>query len=199
MTRDKIIEATIENFAEYGYQGTSMRKIAEKVGIKPASIYYFFPNKQELFIHVVRCILRHHFANIKAAYEHYESGNINTLFSELFKIIVSHHTQNEKETKAYIKMVNSPIPDIKKEVREHFDEYDDWLVDHLTQVIHLSYPDLDHTEIKAIIDYFIFIGNGLFWGIVIYDQETIDKNLQQATHLMNQFLSQTIGSEKDGS
>ncbi|TFJ92201.1 TetR/AcrR family transcriptional regulator [Lentibacillus salicampi] len=198
MTRDKIIEATIENFAEYGYQGTSMRKIAEKVGIKTASIYYFFANKQELFIQSIRVILQHHFANMKAAYENHESEQISPLFSELFNRIVFHHTQHEEETKGYIMMVTSPIPDIKQEVRVYLEKYDSWLVDHLTQVIRQRYPDLHESEIEAIIDYFIFIGNGLFWGVIIYDRETIDKNLKQAVTLMNQCLSHVIGSEKDG-
>ncbi|ALX47817.1 TetR/AcrR family transcriptional regulator [Lentibacillus amyloliquefaciens] len=198
MTRDKIIEATIENFSEYGYQGTSMRKIAEKVGIKPASIYYFFSNKQELFIQAIRDILRHHFANMKRAYEAHESNSINTLFSELFNRIVFHHTQNEEETKAYIMMVTSPIPDIKNEVRQYLEEYDAWLVDHLTHIIRIRYPHFNNSEIEAIIDYFIFIGNGLFWSVIIYDRKTIDKNLKQALHLMNQFLNQATGGEKNG-
>ncbi|WP_010531807.1 TetR/AcrR family transcriptional regulator [Lentibacillus jeotgali] len=192
MTRDKIIEATIENFAEYGYQGTSMRKIAEKVGIKPASIYYFFTNKQELFIQAIRGILHHHFANMKTAYEHHEAASINTLFSELFNRIVFHHTQNEEETKAYIMMVTSPISDIKKEVREYLEEYNNWLVDHLVGELRMRYPELHNPEIQSIIDYFIFIGNGLFWGVMIYDSKQIDQNLEQATFLMNQFLNQTI-------
>ncbi|MDY0395532.1 TetR/AcrR family transcriptional regulator [Virgibacillus halophilus] len=42
MTKNKLVQATIKNFAAYGYQGATMSRIAKDVGIKPASIYYFF-------------------------------------------------------------------------------------------------------------------------------------------------------------
>jgi len=48
-THDKIIEVAIETFAEHGYAGTSMREIADKLGITKAALYYHFPGKEEIF------------------------------------------------------------------------------------------------------------------------------------------------------
>ncbi len=47
-TKSKILSFAIELFARNGYEKTSMRNIAEKVGIKPASIYYFYGSKESL-------------------------------------------------------------------------------------------------------------------------------------------------------
>lgn len=47
-TKSQILAAAIELFALNGYEKTTMRKIAEKVGIQSASIYYFFGSKESL-------------------------------------------------------------------------------------------------------------------------------------------------------
>ncbi|MFH1252390.1 MAG: TetR/AcrR family transcriptional regulator, partial [bacterium] len=52
-TKVKIIEVAIECFGELGYDGTSMRLIAEKSGISKPAIYYYFPDKQHLFQGIV--------------------------------------------------------------------------------------------------------------------------------------------------
>lgn len=192
MTKSKIMEATIKNFSVYGYQGTTMRKIAEEADIKASSIYYFFSNKQELFIEVIRYILDHHFTSMKSVFEINKSEQLHTLFSELLKGIVSHHLKSERETKAYIMIVSSPIRDFKLEVQDYLDSYNTWLVDHLMENIGEKHPNLHKSEVKSIIDHFIFIGNGLFWGVVIYEEEEIEKNLELGISLMNQYLNQIL-------
>jgi AcrR family transcriptional regulator len=47
--REKILDATRELFAEYGYEGVSMRKIAERIEYSPTSIYLHFADKETLF------------------------------------------------------------------------------------------------------------------------------------------------------
>jgi len=55
-TKEKIIEVAIECFGELGYEGTSMRLIAEKSGISKPAIYYHFPDKEKLFCGIVESI-----------------------------------------------------------------------------------------------------------------------------------------------
>lgn len=47
-TRQKIISVAENIFATKGYQGASMRDIASDVGIKAATLYYYFPSKNDL-------------------------------------------------------------------------------------------------------------------------------------------------------
>ncbi len=49
-TRQTIINVSIELFAKSGYANVSVRDIAAEVGIKPASLYYHFDNKQTLYL-----------------------------------------------------------------------------------------------------------------------------------------------------
>ncbi len=48
-TREKILDAARELFIQNGYEGVSMRKVAEKIEYSPTAIYVYFANKEELF------------------------------------------------------------------------------------------------------------------------------------------------------
>lgn len=47
-TRERIVSAAAELFHQQGVHATSMRQIAERVGIKAGSLYNHFPGKQDL-------------------------------------------------------------------------------------------------------------------------------------------------------
>jgi AcrR family transcriptional regulator len=48
-TRQQILDAAYDLFVEKGFQGSSMRNIADKAGIKAASIYNHFDGKESIF------------------------------------------------------------------------------------------------------------------------------------------------------
>lgn len=58
-TKEKITEAALALFAEKGYKGTSVKNIADAVGIKDASLYNHFKSKQEIFDSIVVLIMTH--------------------------------------------------------------------------------------------------------------------------------------------
>ncbi|HEX4705278.1 MAG TPA: helix-turn-helix domain-containing protein [Pseudonocardiaceae bacterium] len=47
-TRDKIQSVALELFAEQGYEKTSLREIAERLGVTKAALYYHFPTKDDI-------------------------------------------------------------------------------------------------------------------------------------------------------
>ncbi|MDQ0351906.1 AcrR family transcriptional regulator [Alkalibacillus filiformis] len=51
--KEQIIKESIRLFSEYGYEATSMTKIAEKVDIKKPSLYAHFKNKEAIFYNAV--------------------------------------------------------------------------------------------------------------------------------------------------
>jgi AcrR family transcriptional regulator len=48
-TEKKILEAAKEIFVEYGFNGASMQKIADRAGINKALLHYYFRSKEKLF------------------------------------------------------------------------------------------------------------------------------------------------------
>lgn len=48
-TRDRILDAALELFAQYGYEGTSVRQIARAVRLSESALYNHFASKQALY------------------------------------------------------------------------------------------------------------------------------------------------------
>jgi AcrR family transcriptional regulator len=51
--RTAAVEIASRLFATHGYDGTSLRDIAEEAQITKAALYYHFPNKEALHQHIV--------------------------------------------------------------------------------------------------------------------------------------------------
>lgn len=52
-TRARIRAAALERFSSHGYANTSLREIADQVGLTKASLYYHYPSKQALLLALV--------------------------------------------------------------------------------------------------------------------------------------------------
>lgn len=48
MTKDRILDVSIDLFSEFGYDGVSIRQIAGEVGIRESSIYNHYANKKSI-------------------------------------------------------------------------------------------------------------------------------------------------------
>jgi AcrR family transcriptional regulator len=52
--REKILEASYQRFLHYGYSKTTMNEIAGDLSMSKALLYYYFPDKSQLYIAVMR-------------------------------------------------------------------------------------------------------------------------------------------------
>ena len=48
-TKERILEAALELFAQSGYSGTSMNDIAKQLGITKGALYKHYTGKQEIW------------------------------------------------------------------------------------------------------------------------------------------------------
>src|SRR5712691_2558060 len=61
-TRARIQQVALELFAEQGYERTSLREIAERLGVTKAALYYHFKSKED----IVRSFSEDYFARLDA-------------------------------------------------------------------------------------------------------------------------------------
>src|SRR5438445_10189389 len=61
-TRERIQSVALELFAEQGYEGTSLREIAERLEVTKAALYYHFKSKED----IVRSLVEDYYRQIDA-------------------------------------------------------------------------------------------------------------------------------------
>src|SRR5579862_6661940 len=49
-TRERILDVALDRFVEQGFDGTSLREIAEALGITKAALYYHFESKDDILM-----------------------------------------------------------------------------------------------------------------------------------------------------
>ncbi|MCU6599633.1 TetR/AcrR family transcriptional regulator [Peribacillus frigoritolerans] len=185
MKRQELIDAALLHYSLHGYQGATMKKIADEVGIKPASIYFFYKNKEELFIAAFQHLLDNHLAEMKRILAETSSRSVDRIFSEMLHGIVKYHKDDEQGTMAYISLVTSPIPEIKLYLQKYLLHFNDWMATSLEDLLRQSYPSLSTNEVDQIIKQFVLLGNGLFWGINLYEGQDLMEQVQIADRFIS--------------
>jgi AcrR family transcriptional regulator len=56
-TREQIRAVALEMFADRGYDGTSLREIAEQLGVTKAAVYYHFKTKEDILVSLLEDFL----------------------------------------------------------------------------------------------------------------------------------------------
>lgn len=49
-TRERILDVALDLFVDQGYDGTSLREIAERLGVTKAALYYHFESKDDILM-----------------------------------------------------------------------------------------------------------------------------------------------------
>lgn len=58
-TNEKIVTAALSLFGTKGYSGTSMRDLADELGVVPGAIYKHYPSKHDVYQAIVREMEKH--------------------------------------------------------------------------------------------------------------------------------------------
>lgn len=54
LARERVLDAALSLFAEHGVHGTSLKMIADRVGVSKAAVYYQFQSKEDIVMEVMR-------------------------------------------------------------------------------------------------------------------------------------------------
>ena len=56
-TRQRILDAALRHFAEHGYAGTSIRDLADELGVTKAAVHYHFAAKEQIVLALLEPLL----------------------------------------------------------------------------------------------------------------------------------------------
>jgi AcrR family transcriptional regulator len=91
-TRNKIMQAALQLFMQYGFAGTSMGKLAEKAKINQTLIFHHFGTKKRLWQQVKETII----SSAKASFINPEPNDLHQFLSEAIEQRVSIYTKCPK-------------------------------------------------------------------------------------------------------
>ncbi|HEV2889553.1 MAG TPA: helix-turn-helix domain-containing protein [Frankiaceae bacterium] len=93
-TREQILRAALELFSSQGYDATSLRQIAERLGLTKAALYYHFPAKEHLVVELTRPFLEG-FAEVvgeaRAATREGSPIDGDDLIARYLDLVLEHH------------------------------------------------------------------------------------------------------------
>lgn len=185
MTQELLLQAALQLYAKHGYQGASMRKIAEEVGIKPASIYFFFKNKEELFREVFKRALARHNEAMRKTLQRHADEPVEKIFAAMLRTTVDHHAGDRDEMATYISLVISPpTPDFQKQLDDYFSSFSIWLADALNDALRRDFPDITESEATSVIGQYVLLANGIFWSINIFSPNELAFQLRMAEQML---------------
>lgn len=66
MTKEKIQQAAFKCVARFGFEKTTLDDIAKEVGLNKASLYYYYKNKEEIFLEITTTSTRQFLETLQA-------------------------------------------------------------------------------------------------------------------------------------
>ncbi len=130
-TRERILDVAQELFTQHGYDKTSLRDIAERLGITKAALYYYFERKDDILIELhlrLHAIGSHMLDELEAAPDGAARVALWPRLAErLIDFIVEHrelvllHSRNQAENEdleaRFARILSSPAIPLRERVR----------------------------------------------------------------------------------
>ncbi|MFC1729051.1 TetR/AcrR family transcriptional regulator [candidate division KSB1 bacterium] len=119
-SREKIIDAAIEVYAEKGKHGVRMEEIADAAGINKAMVYYYFGNRNNLYRSVLKSVFLRMFTMIGTKFE-YALKEI-TDPCERIRYVSRLYSRVFAENQDYVRIILEAVTASSNEVRQVIEE-----------------------------------------------------------------------------
>jgi AcrR family transcriptional regulator len=127
---ERIIDATVELFYRKGYEATSLREVADAVGLQVGSLYNHISSKEDLLFGIMRGVMIELIAHTRAAME--QADDATARITAFMEASITFHARRQKETFIGNSELRSLDEPHHKEVIELRDEYQQLMSDALT-------------------------------------------------------------------
>lgn len=118
-SKEKILQASWDEFVDMGYSGARMQRIADKAGVNKAMIYYYFSSKDSLFENLLKTTFEKFFSVIFAD-NRYEDMSFEQLVREFVDRHIEFLQKNPQIPKVLIRELHSKNPITTKVIRKLF-------------------------------------------------------------------------------
>ncbi|MDN7240693.1 TetR/AcrR family transcriptional regulator [Planococcus sp. N028] len=134
MSAEKILHIALNHFANEGYEGASLGKIAEEAGIKKPSIYAHYKGKDDLFLSAMNYALNSQKFHLATYFREMRDEPLQVVLLGYFEWFIKEIDKNE-EMKFILRSTYFPPIRLEKEIAELINPFFDNLHRHLTRML----------------------------------------------------------------
>jgi AcrR family transcriptional regulator len=141
-TPDRILEEATRLFVKSGYNGISMREIAEAVGVSKAGLYYHFKDKEDLFLAILTANLDRIESQIQAARR--EGATARDQISRMMRSIM----EQAPSQRAIIRLASQEMGHLSRAARARFGRL--YQARFINQVEEILSAGIERGELRAV-------------------------------------------------
>lgn len=128
--REEILAVAMRMFIQQGYHGLAMRQISEAVGVSKAALYYYFKDKEELFLAILNSYLNDMEASIDAIRA--KSGSSADQITQFVESVL----RQPAEQRALTRLASQEMGQLSATSRKKFDKlYHEKFIGKLTAIL----------------------------------------------------------------
>ncbi len=177
---EQILFTATNLFIQKGYHGLSMREISDALNVSKAALYYYFKDKEELFL----AILRLYLDNMNTALNHIILEPITS--SQKIRLFMEYVLTQPGPQRATIRLSIQEITHISLEARQGFDKiYREKFVDKIQSILQTGMEDNEFREINTEIAVWALLGIMFpyFYPAHAGDQPVADEVIEEITRI----------------
>jgi len=149
--RSRLLHAATDAFAEYGYEGASLRAIADNAGVSFQLIAYYFGSKEELWIATVDFLFERYLETGKGL-GFTSSGNLAEQFHNHLRLLLTDMLQRPQLRKVWIQEYLADSPRYHNVIRPKIKQlYDTLSVPYFKEVVRLGIVERFNAEEIAVL------------------------------------------------
>lgn len=175
-----LLETALKHFAEEGYEGASLSKIAEEVGIKKPSIYAHYKSKDDLFMSALHYSMESQKTQMASYFNLSRNQPLEKALSGYFHWFAKESDENV-QMKFILRTAYFPPLKLEKEVGQLFNPFFEDMHRHLTRLLRERER---HEKVLHEEDYskaalaFLTIAEGTMTELVYSGQEQYEKRFE---------------------
>ncbi|WP_018924255.1 TetR/AcrR family transcriptional regulator [Salsuginibacillus kocurii] len=181
MTSSGIKQVALTHFAQHGYEGTSLKDIAEGVGIKKPSLYNHFASKEDVFLAVVDDVFAAYVSHVNRCLKEAEGLGIERQLKEAL-LATCVFLSGDHFGRLYIRVLMFPPLQLKAEINARFAAFEG-KTDEIFRSLFakgVSEQFIRAGDIDQYLQAFYVMMDGITTEMFIYQKETVERKAEAA-------------------
>lgn len=199
-TADRILDAADTLFGDVGFDGVSVRDVAERADVNKASVFYYYNSKAELFQNVLERYYEHQHAALQEAFDRTE-GPVRDRMHRMMDAYLDFVIENHRYPRLVQNILTSDSEQISF-IRRSLAPMFDWVKENFSEVAPLDGPLAARhffvTISGAVLTYFTYrAGLEEEWGGDMMSDDALEERREHLHWLIDVFLDSLEKEQTD--